>query len=136
MMSETAKRKRPFGVTVCGLWFLLGCFPALIAVVLAGISGPPDTRFLDAVIRLMAISSPLIFLLTAVGLFMLKTWGRWMAMICSPLLAFISLGILGILWGAIFPPDVVSMIIKLGPILLSAVIIFYLFRPKVKEQFK
>ena len=72
----------------------------------------------------------------AVGLFMLKTWGRWMAMICSPLLAFISLGILGILWGAIFPPDVVSMIIKLGPILLSAVIVFYLFRPKVKEQFK
>ena len=145
-MGKDLERKRPFGVTALAVCFFIGGVPGLFIGLLFGISGPPPLDsyldvVLDTVTRLVAILSPVLFVLSGVGLLKLKTWARWMAMILSPALAFIFLGGSGLFLEAIFPSDAVSAnpafaAIKWGPFFVAGIVILYLSRPKVKAQFK
>ena len=132
-------KKRSIGVTGLSVYLLLCAVPALFAAIIGGISGSQAKGALavalDIIMRIFFISSPVLFIMAGMGLSKLKNWARLMTMFLSPLLSFIAIGISGIFLDMIMPPKIVSLTIPVGTVIMSIGIIFYLTRPKVKEQF-
>ena len=134
-------QKRPVGITILGIYLLLCVIPSFFAAIIGGISGAYIIKstldvVLDIVMRILFITSPLICITTGVGLLRLKNWARLITMFLSPVLSFIVIGISGIFLDTIIPPNIVSLTIVLGTVIISIGIIYYLTRSKVKEQFK
>jgi len=134
------EKKRSTGITILGVYLLLCAVPALFAAIIGGISGSqaksPPQILLDIIMRILFISSPVLFGMAGVGLLNLKNWARLMTIFLSPILSFIAVGISGIFLDAIIPPNVVFKAIVLGTAVMCISIIYYLMRPQVKEQFR
>ncbi|MFC1808470.1 hypothetical protein ACFL0T_08935 [Candidatus Omnitrophota bacterium] len=133
------EKKRSIGVTVLSFYLLLCAIPALFAAFIGGISGSHAQGVvevaLDRIMRILFISSPVLFVMAGIGLSKLKNWARLMTMFLSPILSFIAIGMSGIFLDVIMPPKIVSLMIPVGTVIMSIGIIFYLTRPNVKQQF-
>jgi len=134
------EKKRSKGITILGICLLLCAVPALFAALIGMVSqsyakGVTEV-VIDIIMRILFISSPLTFISAGVGMLNLKNWARIMVMFIFPIPSFIAISISGSFLNVIMPPDIVSLMTLLGTAVMSLAIIFYLTRPKVKEQFK
>ncbi len=128
------EKKRSIGVIILSIFLLLCVIPGLIAAFIGGISHSnaesPAEIALDIIMRILFITSPVVFLVTAIGLLELKNWARILTMILFPVLIYITSFGVCILFDV--PPILILVICGIFFVL----IIYYLTRPKVKEQFK
>jgi len=136
------EKKRSRGVIILGVCLLICVIPGLAAAFIGAISGSvPGSILLDIAMRIPVILSPIIFLLTGIGVLMLKNWARLLVLFLSPILSYVAIGFGSILVEVFLPTSklsakVISAIIIPGMIIMFLCILYYLTRPKVKEQFK
>ena len=128
------EKKRSKGIIILGVYLLLCTIPAVFAAIIGGMSvsrvGSPPEVALDIILHILFITSPIAFLVAAVGLLELKNWARILTMILSPILMYITCFGVCILFN--LPP--ILMLVTFA--ILFVIIIYYLTRPKIKEQFK
>ncbi len=127
-----SKKEKSDGIIILGVFRLLCSIPALLIAGLAAISsGGPDIH-----IRLPLILSPACFLISARGVLMLKNWARFFTIIiCSIMSLVMFLLAVPSLKERPFE-NLLFLIFSLTSGAVFASIIFYLTRPKVKEQFR
>lgn len=127
------KKKRSIGITILGVCFLLCVIPGLMAAFIGVISGPTNPKgifrpILDIIIRILFILSPFMFFVTGMGVLKLKKWA-WQ-------LTIINVSILSVVCSVvIFSGGRVDVFPLVFVIIPSCLIIYYLTRSKVKEQF-
>lgn len=135
------EKKRSVGLTVCGIFLLLCIIPASLTALIAAISGPPPETAFDIVIRIPFIASPIFLLISAIGLFLLRNWGRLLSIIVSSIMAltmiFYAYKCVETLsshpeWASSNIPLALVFFIAF---LLFTIIIIYLTSSKIKEQF-
>lgn len=124
------------GVRIIGIFFLICIIPTFIIVLSQGmfkfgLFGIP-----------LGILSPLLFYICGRGLLLFKNWARIFTLVSSPLLS--TLLFIVLFWMLPWICHVSTMsgifvtmfLAKLGAIIFFFFILYYLTRPKVKEQFK
>jgi hypothetical protein len=134
------ENERCKGIKILAVYILLCTVPALFASFIGGISGSypkgATEGAVDIIMRILFISSPVLFITAGIGLLKLKNWARLMTMFLSPALSFIAIGIFALFLDVLISPKIASLIIPYGVGVMAIGIIVYLTRPKVKEQFK
>ena len=109
------EKKRPQGVIAIGIFYIIAFGSSLTTGSYMG------KRYIA-----ISIALSLYFLACSAGLFMMKNWGRILAII--PAVGLIFFGIKLLSTGTIMSASIM--------ILLYVVIIVYLLSPKVRKQFK
>lgn len=138
---QTMEKKKSVGVTILATCILFSIIPGLIAAFIGAISDPghPKNVFwvaLDVIMRILFISSPVMFLVTGIGLLRLKNWARLTTIFYSPVLSYIVVGFAPMHFIKYIPSNIWPIIFSVGLIMSILFILFFLTRPKVKEQFK
>ena len=133
------EKKRSKGVTALAIFLSLYILPACVIGFYAGITGlsgnSPYNNLSFKAGRLLYMLSPLIFLISAIGIFMLKAWGRILTLV-------LSVGILLFSVYGVFDAFKALALNQFSIILFFIILvtfssaIYYLTRPKVKEQFR
>jgi len=135
-------QKRPNGLVVCNVVFVLTFFISLMVAFIAAISGPSNDETIKgpSPLRLIPIFFPTIVSVSTIGLWHRQKWGR----ICSLFVAaivFVSMAY--VVYGSLFlvPKEMAlqnhafaATVVVIG--MVYAGIVYYLTRPKIKEQFK
>ena len=120
-------KKWPFGsIVLTALLFLL----FLNSIPYAGgaaISGPPDVTISEKLIRWVYLLSPLCFLISTIGIFMLKPWARIFTIVLS------TANILFLFLSNHCP---ITSAYLATPLVISFLIIGFLIHPVFKERFK
>ena len=89
---------------------------------------------IDIVMRILFTASPLLFLLSTIGILALQSWARVLVLVMS--LGILLLSIYGTVDAYIASAiDLFSIIMSLFILIVCLSVIFFLTRPKVKEQF-
>jgi len=131
------EKKRSVGVTVCGNIFLLLCIPglflALIAVMCHYYGEGLKDLLIDRAMRILYIGIPIMLFYSGLGLLDLKKQGRLCAIITATIL---SLGLLVISIMLLMNKNIFFSSINFIAALFFIFIIYFLTRPKVREQFK
>lgn len=122
---------KPVSFRIFTILIFLSSLPAMIFGILAGISGPPPDKISDIIIiRSFAIFFPGFYFVCGIGLVKLKKWARWLAMLFSPFIAYVTVGVI-----AIFIPEISTNEMIAGMVIVAASIILYLNRPAIKDLF-
>jgi len=136
------EQKRPVGIVVCYIVFILLFIMSLMIAFIAAISGPSQDERIKgpSSLRLLPIFFPIVVSISTIGLWYRQKWGR----ICSLFVVtvasiFIAYSLYNILFEVTYETvsqgyTFAAVFASIGIIFLS--IIYYLTRPKVKEQFK
>jgi len=141
------EKKRSVGVTLLGIIFILLGLPSLLIALLAGISGYYGKGLkllIDIFMRIIFIGTPGALIFSGIGLLSLKKWGRICAIITAIAISLVlcGYGIAGfIVKSSSIDKSCISWDISFTRFcffsaLFFLLVIFYLTRPKVKEQFK
>lgn len=137
------EQKKSVGIVVCNIVFILTFLISLMVAFVAAISGPSGNEAIKgpSSLRLLPIFFPTVISISTVGLWYRQKWGRicslFVATIVSIFMAYLFYGSLFLDVGfktalEIFIFAAIVAIIGIG----FTSIIYYLTRPKVKEQFK
>jgi len=132
------QKKRSVGVVVLGVVLSLCTLPACLMTFVALISSSYPVTILngiiDIVMRILFTASPLLFLLSTIGILALQSWARVLVLVMS--LGILLLSIYGTVDAYIASAiDLFSIIMSLFILIVCLSVIFFLTRPKVKEQF-
>jgi len=122
--------KRSTGVIILVIVLFLFTLPAFIMAGAAVLSGPPDKTIIEKATRILCLLSPICFLISAIGILMMKSWARIFTIIVSVVM-LLSLG-----YGVIHAFDKESgVILTILPAIIFIGIICYLAQSNVKKQF-
>lgn len=130
-------RERPTGVTVLAVLYFIGAglfqrtlFPIILSLVTAPDPAPGERVYSDVDMELWFTGTPAalglaLTLVTGIGLWLLKSWGRVVALsICGVIIAVAVMGS----WGNLYASAIVT-------ILVSGTVFYYLCSPKVSKAF-
>ena len=116
-----ADLKRPRGVKVIAVFLFVCAVPALFMALLAGISGPPDKTITDSLMRCFFILSPVLFFISALGLWRAHKIGKYLSLVTSSaMLIYACFGI----YSVVSEPSS-----NRGDTLFSFIILFFLTAP-------
>ena len=126
-MNLEAKPRWQIGPFILGLFLLFCVAASLFIAFMGGIStgGGPQAFFSVSVISIC-------FFISALGIFKLKKWGRLLTFIVSSATLFLF----GYLALTDRSKDYEDYVFYIGIITIFLGILYYLLRPRVKEQFK
>ena len=136
------EQKRSTGIIICHNIFVVSFFLSLMVAFIAIISGPSpaETAKGPSDLRLLPLIFPTLISVSTIGLWYKQKWGR----ICSLFVAtLISVIMAYPVYGSLFLASYKSILQKCAFVAAFIAIdmvfigmIYYLTRPKVKEQFK
>jgi len=126
------------GIKILGS-FLLVCsilgIPMGIIMATSSRGKSPLNIFVEVFMRLFFLFFPLSYLISSFGLLRLKNRGRLLTIINASVVSVVTLCLLLFCWDE-NKGSISSIVIALFIIVPSCSIIYFLTRPKVKEQFK
>lgn len=134
------ENKRPAGIIVLAILFLILAIPGLGLAFIAFVSGSnikgPWDLLVDIFMRILFIATPIVLIVSAGGLLCLDRWSRPCAIITAIVLSIVWFiyGIQGLLYDP--KANMFFSSFCFTVVLLFIISIFYLTRPKVKDQFR
>lgn len=144
-------KQRPAGVTVIAILQFIGaamCLFAGLAFLLAGGTiaasmaaanregGAMGSGLVGAFIGAGAIVCLIfaaLWLITAIGMLKLKSWGRWMTIIFTGIAAVLA--VLGLIF-ALLHFNIVIFVVRLIFLVMYGLILWYMFQPEVDQAFR
>lgn len=118
-------------------FFVLFTIPGFLMMFGALISGRAGSPIIDLLMRFLFISIGTSLIISTIGLFKYKKWGRFFTLVIAKILfiPMVALSIISLIIGLATPNLILSLFYLIAALFLIF-LIYYLTRPKIKEQFK